>query len=192
MREYVELVLGSAGYSVAVASGGPDALTVVEREGSFDLFVIDVMMPNMRGDELARHLRQRDPDVKVLYFTGYADRLFHENNVLSQHEALLDKSVTVEALREAVSLLLFAHTLGPEQRPDPARRPPTVTKLAPDEQCSRCGGLLFPPYLAPGMVIPETADVICLDCGRAYEWTGNPPRLSVVLPIVPSDEDDDD
>jgi CheY-like chemotaxis protein len=40
--------------------------------------VVDVLMPQMRGEEFARHLRQMHPDVKVLYFTGYSDRLFKE------------------------------------------------------------------------------------------------------------------
>jgi two-component system cell cycle sensor histidine kinase/response regulator CckA len=75
--------------------------------------VVDVVMPQMRGDELGRRLRQRDPDVKVLYFTGYADRLFEERPTLWQHEAFLEKAVTVEGLREAVSMLLFGHTHGP-------------------------------------------------------------------------------
>jgi hypothetical protein len=36
----------------------------------------------MRGDELARQLRVTDLDVKVLYFTGYSDRLFQEKSTL--------------------------------------------------------------------------------------------------------------
>ena len=65
-----------------------------------------------------------------------------------------------------------------------------VTKLIA-EKCGRCESLLFPPHLAPGMVIPATADFVCPNCGRAYEWTGEPPRLSVVSPIANRDEDDD-
>jgi two-component system cell cycle sensor histidine kinase/response regulator CckA len=97
-----------------VASDGPEALRLSEAQRRpFDLFVVDVLMPLMRGDELGRQLRQRDPDVKVLYFTGYADRLFEERPTLWEHEAFLEKAVTVEGLREAVSMLLFGHTHGP-------------------------------------------------------------------------------
>jgi DNA-binding NarL/FixJ family response regulator len=67
----------------------------------------------MRGDELARQLRQRDPDVKVLYFTGYSDRLFEHRKTLWEHEAFIEKPVTVNGLLEAVSLLLFGQTNGP-------------------------------------------------------------------------------
>jgi len=114
IRALAERVLTDAGYAIDLASGGSEALRIVAREGTFDLFVIDVMMPEMRGDELARQLRSRDPDVKVLYFTGDADRLFREQNVLAGNEAFLEKPVTAQGLREAVSLLLFAHTRGPD------------------------------------------------------------------------------
>jgi CheY-like chemotaxis protein len=51
------------------------ALRLVDAQPRFDLFVLDVVMPGMRGDELARRLHDRDPETKVIYFTGYADQL---------------------------------------------------------------------------------------------------------------------
>jgi YesN/AraC family two-component response regulator len=73
----------------------------------FDLVVTDVMMPQMTGDELARRLRLQHPTVKVLYLTGFSDRLFKEKVTLWADEAFLDKPCTVKGLLEAVSLLLF-------------------------------------------------------------------------------------
>jgi two-component system, cell cycle sensor histidine kinase and response regulator CckA len=105
--------LSDAGYDVVVAPNGPEALRIVEAQPPFDVFVVDVMMPQMRGDELGRQLRQHDPDVKVLYFTGHADRLFDERKLLWEHEAFIDKPVTVRGLLEAVSLLTFGHIHGP-------------------------------------------------------------------------------
>jgi len=110
---FAQRALSDAGYDVVVASDGPEALRILEAERPFDVFVVDVMMPQMRGDELGRQLRQRDPDVKVLYFTGYADRLFDERTLLWEHEAFLEKPVTVRGLLEAVSLLTFGHIQGP-------------------------------------------------------------------------------
>lgn len=192
MRMFAERALWNAGYAVDAASGGPDALNIVEHEGLFDLFVIDMLMPDMRGDELARQLRQRDPDVKVLYFTGHADHLFAEKTVLWENEAVLEKPVTIVRFREAVSLLLFKHTLGPGRTPDLPLRRRRTTKIQPDELCTRCGSLLFPPHLAAGMVVAATTAFVCVNCGRAYEWTGHPPRLSVASPLVKTDDDDDD
>lgn len=107
IRAFVSRALTSAGYFVETASDGPEALKMVEaQERPFDVFIIDIIMPTMRGDELGRRLRQRYPDVKVLYFTGYSDRLFDSRNVLWEHEAFVEKPATVQGLREAVSLLL--------------------------------------------------------------------------------------
>ena len=107
VREFVDRALRQAGYQTAIASDGPEALDVAERLGSFDLLVTDLRMPQMMGDELARRMRLRDPAIKVLYLTGFSDQLFKERTTLWQDEAFLDKPQGVDALLEAVSLLLF-------------------------------------------------------------------------------------
>ncbi len=114
-RTFVERVLRDAGYAVDTAPSGLEALSIVEHEGTFDLFVIDVVMPGMSGDELARQMRQRHPDAKVLYFTGDPERLPEKMHVLGTNDGLLAKPTSVAALRETVSLLLFNHTHGPNR-----------------------------------------------------------------------------
>jgi CheY-like chemotaxis protein len=106
-------VLEPVGYEVVVASDGSEALRLVETQRRFDLFVIDVMMPMMRGDELGERLHRRDPETKVLYCTGHKDQLFEARPVLRKTEAVLEKPVTVNEFRDAVSLLLFGHSRGP-------------------------------------------------------------------------------
>lgn len=113
IRAFVLRALTYAGYGVVAASGGSEALQLVEAQPPFDLFVVDMAMPQMSGDELARQLRRRHPDVKVLYCTGYSERLFESRKVLWQHEAFIEKPVSVGGLLEAVSLLLFGHINGP-------------------------------------------------------------------------------
>jgi two-component system cell cycle sensor histidine kinase/response regulator CckA len=111
---FAERALRSAGYDVVVASDGPEALRLVEAQPRpFDVFVVDVVMPQMRGDELGRRLRHQDPDVRVLYFTGYSEQLFEHRQSLWEHEAFIEKPVTIRGLLEAVSLMLFGHTNGP-------------------------------------------------------------------------------
>jgi CheY-like chemotaxis protein len=118
-RAFADDVLTHAGYVVDTASGGAEALTMVEDEGSFDLFVIDVLMPEMRGDELGRELLRRQPHVKVLYFNADADFLFQQKkNVRWENEAFLEHPFTRAELRKAVSLLLFQHTHGPNEDSD--------------------------------------------------------------------------
>jgi CheY-like chemotaxis protein len=109
IREFVERALQQAGYRTAIASDGPEALAVAATQGPFDLLVTDLRMPLMMGDELARRMRLRDPGLKVLYLTGYSDELFKERPTLWSDEAFLDKPQGVDALLEAVSLLLFGN-----------------------------------------------------------------------------------
>ena len=112
IRTFAERTLRDAGYEVVLAADGPEVLELVRTHGPFDLFVIDVVMPTMHGDELARRIRQAEPDAKVLYFTAHSDRLFEPRDVLWEHEAFLDKPVSIKGLLEAVSMSLFGHTHG--------------------------------------------------------------------------------
>ena len=119
VRRFVDRVLQAAGYETAVASDGPDAIAVAQKIGHFDILVTDVMMPQMNGDELARRLRQSEPALKVLYLTGYSDKLFKEKTTLWQDEAFLDKPCSVKGLRQAVSLLLFGRFESTEEEKAP-------------------------------------------------------------------------
>ena len=107
VRKFVERVLREAGYQTATASDGPEALEVAAKLDALDILVTDLMMPAMTGDELARRIRVSQPSVKVLYITGFSDRLFKEKVTLWADEAFLDKPCSVKGLRQAVSLLLF-------------------------------------------------------------------------------------
>lgn len=109
---FAERVLRDAGYDVVVASDGLKALSIVDEQAPFDVFVLDILMPQMRGDELARRLRSADPDAKVLYFTGHSDRLFEDRKALWENEAFIEKPVTVKGLLEAVSMMMFGHPQG--------------------------------------------------------------------------------
>ena len=109
VRRFVERVLQDAGYQTVTAPGGPEAIEAAARLGSFELLVTDVMMPQMTGDELARRLRLKEPDLKILYLTGFSDRLFKDKVVLWEAEAFLDKPCSVKSLKEAVSLLISGH-----------------------------------------------------------------------------------
>jgi two-component system cell cycle sensor histidine kinase/response regulator CckA len=109
IREFLRVVLSEAGYGVAIAADGEQALRV---PGSFDLLLTDLRMPRMMGDELARQMRLRDPDLKVLYLTGYSDSLFDAKGQLWEGEAFLDKPATAEGVLEAIRTLLTEQVAG--------------------------------------------------------------------------------
>ena len=107
VRKFVDRVLSDAGYRTTLAADGPEAIEVASKLDRLDVLLTDVMMPQMQGDELARQLRQREPSLKVLYLTGYSDRLFKDKITLWEDEAFLDKPCSVKGLLQAVSLLLY-------------------------------------------------------------------------------------
>ena len=107
--DFVERALRGDGYVTEVAYNGSVALAKAERFGHFDLLVTDVNMPHLKGHDLARQVRRLDPDIKVLYLTGYSDLLFKERGNLGQDEAFVEKPVSAKGLRQAISLLLTGH-----------------------------------------------------------------------------------
>jgi len=106
IRRFVERVLRTSGYQPSVARSGVEALSAASAMQRLDLLIVDMLMPRMNGDEVARRLRAGHPDLKVLYLTGYSDRLFAEKETLWDQEAFLEKPCSIRALREAVDLLV--------------------------------------------------------------------------------------
>ena len=75
------------------------------KKGKFHTVIL--AMPDMQGRELADHVRQRFPAVKVLYQTGFSDMLFENRVELEEGAAFLEKPFTARGLREAARLMLF-------------------------------------------------------------------------------------
>ncbi len=107
VRSYLRLALEEAGCQVVEAADGLDALARWEEHaGLFDLLVTDVSMPRMTGPELARALDERNPDLRMLFLTGYASRDQAEGLTARSGCQLLMKPVGPEKLVQAVRELL--------------------------------------------------------------------------------------
>jgi two-component system cell cycle sensor histidine kinase/response regulator CckA len=107
VRKFIDRALSEAGYQTTVAADGASALEMAATLETLDILVTDLIMPEMTGDELARRIRATNTGVKVLYVTGFSDRLFKEKVTLWADEAFLDKPCSVPGLLQAVALLLF-------------------------------------------------------------------------------------
>jgi PAS domain S-box-containing protein len=72
LRTTTSRILSDHGYDVVTAVDGLDALEVFERLGhAVDLVISDIAMPRMRGDEMARLLEARVPNIRVIFMSGY-------------------------------------------------------------------------------------------------------------------------
>jgi CheY-like chemotaxis protein len=67
----IEVCLTRKGFEVTVADGGESGMRALE-DANFDLMLIDVFMPHMRGFESIRMFHERRPDVPVVAMSGYA------------------------------------------------------------------------------------------------------------------------
>src|SRR5882672_4176223 len=75
VRSLASEFLRSAGYSVLTAKDGVEALEISERlGGAIQLLLTDVVMPKMRGTELAQELKGRFPRLRVVYMSGYLEQ----------------------------------------------------------------------------------------------------------------------
>jgi two-component system cell cycle sensor histidine kinase/response regulator CckA len=76
----VRTMLWRAGYTVLEASGGEEALRVAAGHGGpIHLLLTDVLMPDMNGYEVAEKVVALRPDIRVLYMSGYRDKVIVES-----------------------------------------------------------------------------------------------------------------
>jgi two-component system cell cycle sensor histidine kinase/response regulator CckA len=95
--------LSSRGYTVLEAGNGVEAIEVLEEQGGhIDVVVSDVVMPEMDGPTLLRELRRRNPDLRIIFVSGYAEEAFAKNLPEGQQFAFLAKPFTLKQLVAAV------------------------------------------------------------------------------------------
>jgi CheY-like chemotaxis protein len=113
VRRIVRHVLENRGYTVLEARDGVEALAVAAHtDGRIHLLVTDVVMPQMRGPELAERLRTRDPDLKVLFMSGYTDDRAILHGVIDASVSFLAKPFSPRALAQTVRAVLDGRPSG--------------------------------------------------------------------------------
>jgi two-component system cell cycle sensor histidine kinase/response regulator CckA len=95
--------LRSRGYTVVEASNGIEALEMFEEQDrNIDLVVSDVVMPEMDGPTLLKEMRALNPDLKIIFVSGYAEEAFEKSLPEGQQFAFLAKPFALSALIEKV------------------------------------------------------------------------------------------
>ena len=95
--------LKSRGYNVIEAGNGVEAIEVLASQGGgVDLVVSDVVMPEMDGPTLLKELRKDNPDLKIIFVSGYAEDAFEKSLPDSSQYNFLAKPFTLKQLVSAV------------------------------------------------------------------------------------------
>jgi len=107
IRNLVARVLGRHGYRVLIAESGEEGLRMAEAySGKIALVLTDVMLPGMRGPEMAARMRRQRSGIRVLYVSGYMDDPYLVSGILPAGEGFLQKPFTLQALLQTVRAVL--------------------------------------------------------------------------------------
>jgi len=103
----LDTVLSTAGYRVLTADCGRNAIQKFEHSGEpVHLLLTDVVMPDLTGPVVAERLRAKQPDLAVLFISGFHDADMVQRFVTRRGFSLLPKPFTVDALLRVVELTL--------------------------------------------------------------------------------------
>jgi two-component system, cell cycle sensor histidine kinase and response regulator CckA len=106
VRELVREFLIEFGYTVLEAPDGSEALALFrDHAGKIDLLLTDVSMPRMNGPQLRDEILKLDPEIKVLFMSGFADDILRKTDPEGK-TPLIDKPFTPDALARKVRQIL--------------------------------------------------------------------------------------
>lgn len=107
MRRFLVKALERAGYDVASFGNGVEAFNRLKEE-PFTLLLTDIVMPEMDGIELARRASELDPDLKIMFITGFAAVALNSEESAAREAKVLSKPFHLRDLVEEVERLLAA------------------------------------------------------------------------------------
>jgi two-component system cell cycle response regulator CpdR len=105
MRGFLERALAKAGYEVVAFANGKEAYERLKEE-PFTLLLTDIVMPQMDGIELARLATELDPDLKVMFITGFAAVTLNTNVQVLKDARVLSKPFHLKDLVREIDRLL--------------------------------------------------------------------------------------
>ena len=107
MRRFLVSALEKAGYQVVSFADGAQAYSKLQQE-PFTLLLTDIVMPEMDGIELARRASEIDPDIKIMFITGFAGVTLNTDTAAPRDAKVLSKPFHLKDLVREVSRLLAA------------------------------------------------------------------------------------
>jgi len=123
VRGLAVTMLQRMGYAVLEADSGPKALSLFQqRPSTIDLALLDVVMPQMSGHDLAQRLQADHAGLEVVYMSGYTDSTIASHGVLRPGVSFIQKPFTMESLARKVRQTLDDHRQ--DQTPNQGYRSP--------------------------------------------------------------------
>lgn len=107
MRGFLARALERAGYDVIAYDNGAEAFARLKEE-PFTLLLTDIVMPRMDGIELARRASELDPDLKIMFITGFAAVTLNNEMQAPKDARVLSKPFHLKDLVREVEKLLAA------------------------------------------------------------------------------------
>ena len=107
MRRFLVKALQNAGFEVTSYDNGLSAYHRL-REEPFELLLTDIVMPEMDGIELARRASEIDPDIKIMFITGFAAVALNSDSAAPKNAMVLSQPVHLRELVYEVNKLLAA------------------------------------------------------------------------------------
>jgi two-component system cell cycle response regulator CpdR len=105
MRAFLERALTRAGHEVVAFDNGAEALERLTQE-PFTLLLTDIVMPRMDGIELARRASELDPELKIMFITGFAAVTLNADLGGARDASVLSKPFHLKDLVREVDQLL--------------------------------------------------------------------------------------
>lgn len=103
----LQRILAAAGYDVATAESGDEALRLFMRDDQFDLIATDIVMPgHLQGPSLAKEIRKLRPDKRFIFLSGYASEETVQGNALRADDIRLMKPISRSELLNAIAKCL--------------------------------------------------------------------------------------
>lgn len=105
MRRFLVKALNKAGFDVVAFGNGLEAFERMKEE-PFTLLLTDIVMPEMDGIELARRASELDPDIKIMFITGFAAVALNPDNQAPKDAKILSKPFHLRDLVDEVERIL--------------------------------------------------------------------------------------
>ncbi|ONF97037.1 PAS domain S-box protein [Sphingomonas jeddahensis] len=108
VRSLVVDVLEELGYRALEAVDGPSGLKILQSKRRIDLLITDIGLPGLNGRQLADAARERRPDLKILFMTGYAENATIANGFLDPGMSMMTKPFAIDALTTRIRSIIEA------------------------------------------------------------------------------------